>query len=115
MENNNWSREHDRLIAERCEEITEFVDDKYQGLSFYDHESDEGFGPGIVPVPEYNTDIAACIRAAEAWRVQKQGRHYIIYSAAGGQSQYIVLLERGDVVGRAKTMHEALYEAVKDA
>lgn len=70
----NWTRAHDAWIAEKCEGITLFAEDEDIGLCFYDEDSDEGYGPDLLPVPGYLTDTAAAIRAAEAWRKKVQGR-----------------------------------------
>jgi hypothetical protein len=57
----NWTRAHDAWIAQHCEGLevsTEF------GAEPHEIRFD---GPWK-PVATYNTDTAACIRAAEAWR-----------------------------------------------
>ena len=71
-----WTRAHDAVLAEKCEGITTFVEDEHLGLSFYDEEGDEGWGPPMVQVPHYQADISATIRAAEAWRKQGDGRYW---------------------------------------
>jgi hypothetical protein len=56
----NWTRAHDAWIAEHCEGLevsTEFGAEPHE-IRFN--------GPWK-PVATYNTDPAACIRAAEAW------------------------------------------------
>lgn len=57
-----WSREHDALIARVAEGLTQ-------------SEVDPGVwtAPARLAtyLPSYNTDIAACIRAAEAWRTHR--------------------------------------------
>jgi len=63
----NWTRAHDAWIAEHCEGLevsTEF------GAEPHEIRFD---GPWK-PVATYNTDPAACIRAAEAWRTKGDGR-----------------------------------------
>lgn len=60
-----WTRKHDAHIAEKCEglEVFFFADDN-------PHEMRDG--APYRPVSTYNLDIAACIRAAEAWRTKDQ-------------------------------------------
>jgi hypothetical protein len=65
----NWTRAHDVWIAEHCEGLevsTEFAAEPHE-IRFN--------GPWK-PVATYNTDPAACIRAAEAWRKKGEGRYY---------------------------------------
>jgi hypothetical protein len=70
----NWTRAHDAWIAEHCEGLevsTEFGAEPHE-IRFN--------GPWK-PVAAYNTDPAACIRAAEAWRKKVVGRSYRVFSA----------------------------------
>ena len=60
---NQWTREHDAVIAEKCDGQKAPL-----GKSPLSRSSWEKY------LPNYNTDIAACIRAAEAWRKQDEMR-----------------------------------------
>ena len=61
-----WTREHDRILAARCENLRimdpTHVEHRERGGEAGWHDR--------VPLDHYDTDIAACIRAAEAWRKQ---------------------------------------------
>jgi hypothetical protein len=65
----NWSRRHDAWIAEKCEGIKVAV----VGVNYYQMMRLGGWH-GLVAIPHYLTDQAACIRAAEAWR-KKDPKH----------------------------------------
>lgn len=125
MKSNNWTRKHDRIIAERCEGLTTVepfhggdyrIVRRFQQTAF----GETWDSASWTPLPHYNTDIAACFRAAEAWRRQQPGRKYAIYSAVDGPRQtyppIITLLDSPEPRKYvSETLHEALYEAVKDA
>ncbi len=76
----NWTRAHDAHIARECEGLEV---EKFEHLG---GQPDYGVKTGrmpmrhpsqaYTPIDHYNTDPAACIRAAEAWRNQKPGRSY---------------------------------------
>jgi len=75
-----WTREHDAVIARECE-----------GLAFdatdYTYESKPSAETGDVvwlPIPHYSTDLAACFRAAEAWR--KRLNVFLQITISTGQS-----------------------------
>lgn len=68
MSPSEWTRDHDRLIAERIE-----------GLRFI--ERGMAGGPELPEPPHYPTDLLACYRAAETWRKGGDGRMYILGSA----------------------------------
>lgn len=70
-----WTREHDRFIAEKAESLSTFC--APGGMPYYrtdDHTGD---------VPHYDTDLMACIRAAEAYR-KAFGIGWTIESPSGG-------------------------------
>ncbi len=67
-----WTREHDRVIAEKCEGLV--FDEKGStpipsGGRFPEYIF--GGDPGLA---FYNRDLVADVRAAEAWRKQEEGR-----------------------------------------
>lgn len=68
MSQSNWSRSHDAWIAEKCEGWVVWQGDK--GV-WYGHPPDQP--ERWRAVSSYSTDIAACIRAAEAWKVKDKG------------------------------------------
>lgn len=77
MPPSNWTRSHDAWIAEKCE-----------GLRLMDPEHVEHLERGgeagwhdRVPLSHYSTDIAAQIRAANAWAAKEGGRYWKIVSA----------------------------------
>ncbi len=121
-----WTRECDRILAERCEGRTVYQGNAnwpeggFAGMDsnpcdlYWVRSEPDGIGQCPVAVPHYNTDIAAEKRAAEAWRVQKPRRSYVIYSQTGGHPPVVFLIEAGETIGRAEHLHEALYEAVRD-
>lgn len=69
----NWTRAHDAHIAKHCEGLSvegekiviRYPEDKdgWQSTSWYQ-------------LPHYSTDIAACIRAAEAWKAQRPNNRW---------------------------------------
>lgn len=63
-----WSREHDALIARVAEGLE--VEEVFRGVPYVPNPARLGHS---IPLPAYNTDIAACMRAAEAWRVKENG------------------------------------------
>ena len=100
--NRVWTQEHDAVIAEKC----------------------EGFKRSRAYIPSrYDIDPAAQIRAAEAWRKRKPGRHYLMRSAVSdefGERPETAALFRSSTQLAASTsgpaaLAWALYEAVKDA
>ena len=72
-----WTRAHDALLAEKCEGWTVR---QWRGDYVYEFLHHERQRVYFHPLPDY-TDISAIIRAAEAWRKQKLGRHYETRSA----------------------------------
>lgn len=112
MSSNNWTREHDRILAEKCENrrTTIIYPD---GVVIV---NDDGT---FSPMDAYNTDPAAEKRAAEAWRLQKPGRSYEIRSAVndwfGCRPASTACFSRpAQIAGTGEHLHEAIYEAVKD-
>lgn len=111
-----WTREHDKVLAERCCGLE--VDGDQVVIRSLD--TGEGWHTTCrYPLPRYNFDAGACGVAAEAWRLQKPGRRYEVVSAYvdgwlvdGGCAS----LFDGNLgcVSIMPTLHEALYEAVKD-
>lgn len=106
-----WTREHDKVLAERCCGLE--VDGDQVVIRSLD--TGEGWHTTCrYPLPRYNFDAGACGVAAEAWRKQKLGRSYVIYSQTGVHPPVVFMIQTVETVGRAETLHEALYEAVKD-
>jgi len=68
-----WDRSHDAHIARECEGLE--VSDRY-GSDWHEIRSGRPWNP----VSAYNTDPAAAIRAAEAWRRKGDGRSYTVES-----------------------------------
>ena len=110
MESNNWSRDHDRILAERCEGMR-FIERGFAG------------GPLLPEPPRYDTDIAACFRAAEAWRKRNPSeRKWAIDSPWGVLDNFEAGAREGWNEKRwtaagatpADAIAWALYEAVKD-
>lgn len=109
-----WTRAHDAVIAEKCEGWTRIKGDANVmrtplGCGFW--------------VSSYNTDIQSTIRAAEAWRKQKPGRHYETRSAIadefGERPENATLFHDLETVASSvyadSALAWALWEAVKDA
>jgi hypothetical protein len=65
-----WTRAHDAWIARECEGLE--VLENMHGVDWICFPLNEGFR--WRRVSDYNTDPAACIRAAEAWRKKGEGR-----------------------------------------
>lgn len=63
-----WTREHDRIIAEKCEGYT------VRNFDGYRREEIDGANQRIawLPIDDYSTDLPAVVRAAEAWRKQDE-------------------------------------------
>ena len=80
----NWTRAHDAHIARECEGLE--IEYRVSGVGNsgpvdWCVKSPMPFTPHggepedvWVPIKTYSTDIAACIRAAEAWRKRGEGR-----------------------------------------
>lgn len=107
-----WNRECDRILAEKCE-----------GLKFI--ERGMAGGPDLPEPPHYNTDIAACIRAAEAWvfggpkgsirhwKLQRVGKHEIWAICEWLDEATQLWIEKRTFRPTAEAaLAEALYEAV---
>ena len=116
-----WTREHDRILAEKCEGFkVRRWDELPIAQQHYDYCPDELFiGESIHDrLPHYLTDIAACIRAAEGWVMQNDGRYYLLMSDCYSNKKIwrprsAELHDRiSREVWKATTLHEALYEAV---
>ena len=67
-----WTREHDRIIAEKCEGLRVLA---YNGDLFVESV------PGTWrPLYNYSAYLPDAVRAAEAWRKQKEGRYWRLQS-----------------------------------
>ncbi len=66
-----WTRKHDAWLARECEGLDVWVNAGDGAICEYQDDS----------IPHYNTDPAACIRAAEEWREKEKGRWYEITSS----------------------------------
>jgi len=65
----NWTRAHDAHIARECEGLEiSTIDLRDGGLVYHDQNGKW--------MAHYNSDPAAAIRAAEAWRKKEKGRWY---------------------------------------
>lgn len=83
----NWSRQHDALIAERAEGRAVYKGNDWTGNPYdlyWVHVEPNGSGQCPVPVPHYNTDLAAVARAMEAWRAQDADFRAYEIEAVGG-------------------------------
>lgn len=117
-----WTREHDRILAERIEGLkVRRWDELPIAQQHYDYCPEELFiGDSIHDkMAHYNLDPAACLRAAEAWRLQKPGRSYEFRSAVDDSFGYrpasaACFSGPAQIAGTGEHLHEALYEAVKD-
>jgi hypothetical protein len=67
----NWTRAHDAWIAEHCEGLR--VTGPYINGDYHQ------------PIATYNTDVAACIRAAEAWQAAGPDRRILLYIDRDGK------------------------------
>lgn len=114
--------EENRLIAEKCEGMANFIVGSVFG-NLYHRKEDDPASP-LIEVDNYFTDIAACVRAAEAWRRQmahKGERYWIFESGLVPEDRPSVRLywdsgksmqmSFGDTLEEA--MASALVEAVK--
>jgi len=117
--------EENRLIAEKCENWT------FELVGMLDQEAVErGYGRppqpaeyGIMTHPDYFTDIAACVRAAEAWKTEDFNyRRYSIESVLQKTGVYeAIVSDLGDAAINvtvfagtpAASLAAALVEAVK--
>jgi hypothetical protein len=74
----NWTRSRDAWIAEHCEGLQVEQFEHLHGQSDYgvkiSHMAHRHQSEAYREIPHYNTDPAACIRAAEAWRTKGEGR-----------------------------------------
>ena len=73
----NWTREHDAWIARECEGLHPRIENGLYGDKWVVEHRERGGEAGwhsTLDMGHYNTDIAACIRAAEAWRQKREGR-----------------------------------------
>lgn len=78
-----WTREHDRIIAEKCE------GDTVRNFDGYRREEIDGENQRIswLPIDDYSTDLDAVIRAAEAWRKgDENARNWSIVSPEYGDT-----------------------------
>lgn len=66
--------EMNKLIAEKCEGRANFIVGVVFG-NLYHRKEDDPAAP-LIDVDDYFTDIAACVRAAEAWEAQVEGREW---------------------------------------
>lgn len=81
----DWTREHDRLIAEKIEGEVIYTGHPNKTRVDGGYILNDPAGVDIMysdcsPIPHYNTDIAACVRAAEKLR-KTTGKMWIIESA----------------------------------
>ncbi len=122
-----WNRECDRILAEKCERLTVEAYIVPAGFTEYGvrlHDRPLRHSRELdrfESIPHYNTDIAACIRAAEGWRLQKPGRSYNTSSAktytigkqtVNNPAHSACLEDSLYIAGCGEHLHEALYEAV---
>jgi len=63
-----WTRAHDAWLARECEGLDVWVNAGDGAICEYQDDS----------IPHYNTDPAACIRAAEAWKDRGEDRKITI-------------------------------------
>jgi hypothetical protein len=75
----NWTRAHDAWIAEHCEGRKILG----PGVMYHDERGGEAGWHDEIPIPNYLTDPAAAIRAAEAWEAKVEGRGWTIESRQG--------------------------------
>lgn len=115
-----WTREHDAVIARECEGTT-------FDATNYTYESKPSIETGDVvwlPIPSYSTDLAACFRAAEAWKnVDIDRRCYSVTSAGNAQPTAMCWISPHSLRGEhiyhghdeemAGALSWALYNAVK--
>lgn len=81
MSDQQWSRAHDALLAERAEGWRIIQ----HGNEYYTEFQLGGGTWGIKPVDHYLTDLAAIARAQEAWRLKDADfRAYEIEAVGGG-------------------------------
>lgn len=113
--------EANRLIAEKCEGLDVKWDEDQGVYVRFSHWLTPFRGspdPCFIPLDDYFTDIAACVRAAEAWRQQAEGRSYEFRS---GLSDYfgiraphaVCFSGASQIAGTGESLAAALVEAVK--
>lgn len=120
--------EENRLIAEKCEGMEVRFDEDQGAYVRFSHWLTPFRGspdPCFIPLDDYFTDIAACVRAAEAWRKQDELMRTWRVESAGyaGSPQFAVRVEErrdgkwnhwfGFDFEFASTLATALVEAVK--
>lgn len=131
MRHGHWTREHDCVLAERCEGLA--VTQSTNGLGQVDYFTQmtlpSSFGHfgntqpvvTVQSIPRYNTDIAACIRAAEGWRKQGPDRNYTTQSERDIPGFRVSPASASCLIGHARlvgsgegpaALAQALYEAV---
>lgn len=136
-----WNRECDRIIAEKREGLTTHAFTVKAGFTEYGTKLHDlpvrREWQRYQSIPHYNADIAACIRAAEGWTRQRRGRRVSVSMERGvNDDGSIVIYHRASVAQNltaksqklanpgmdpesvdidAEHLHEALYEAVKNA
>lgn len=105
-----------RLIAEKCEGL-EAIDDQW--VKHRDRGGEHGWNDRV-RIDDYFTDIAACVRAAEAWRMEdEEYRWYRIDSPCGRGGWFEAVLHDGgksiqcDDKTPSAALAAALVEAVK--
>lgn len=111
--------EENRLIAEKCEGRSDFFYGLLSGEVCY--KSEYANGP-LLSIDDYFTNISACIRAAEAWEAQVDGRGWALESKHGYKEARLVtvphhhnnfhIISRRDSTPAA-ALAAALVEAVK--
>jgi hypothetical protein len=114
-----WTRAHDAVIAEKCE-FGKARKERGMPIHLWRWEI-----PGQTTgwLSRYDSDIHCTIRAAEAWRKQKPGRHYETRSAIadefGERPENATLFHDLETVASSvyadSALAWALWEAVKDA
>lgn len=99
-----WTRENDRLIAERAEGFSLVSGGEPETVLI-----DCGDSPNYMPLPHYSTDETASLRAVRAWIMQDRDRREArIYFGRDGY--FIELREPLNVIGscHAPTLAAAL-------
>lgn len=107
----NWTREYDRLIAERAEGFSLVRGGEPETVLI-----DCGDSPNYMPLPHYSTDETAALRAVLAWIMRDRDRREArIYLRHDGD--YVELYESLNRAGScpAPTLAEALVWALLKA
>jgi hypothetical protein len=111
-----WTRAHNAWIARECEGLDEYKGRDIRGAWVLRDGS-------IGTCPNYNTDPAACIRAAEAWKAQRpnnrwwgvrhEGDHFAwaCESSAGASERVAVNSGHGEGESVPAVLASALYIA----